>query len=112
MLAPNHLLLSWLGAAAFLRNRRERILVAYSGLAADIDGLGWLYDQLTANTSNCYLAFHHKAGHGIFAALVVAVLVCWLARSQRITAALCAFAALHLHILCDFAGSQGADGYH
>lgn len=110
MLAPNHLLLSWLGAAALLHNRRERILVAYSGLASDLDGFGWLYDQFN-NSTNLYLAFHHKAGHGIFAAIIFAVAVGWLARCQRLKAALCAFAAVHLHILCDLVGSQGADGF-
>lgn len=111
MLAPNHLLITWLGAAALLRNRRERILVAYSGLAADLDGLGWLYDQLTHNASNYYLALHHKAGHGIFAAIFIAAMVGIFACTQRIKATLCTFAAVHLHILCDLAGSQGADGY-
>ncbi len=110
-MAPNHLLLSWLGAATLLRHRRERILVAYSGLAPDLDGLGWLIDQYTQNATHYYAAFHHKAGHGILAALLIAGAVGCLARCQPIKAALCAFAIVHLHILCDMAGSRGADGY-
>ncbi len=92
-----HAELSWLAAQA-LAQRRDRRLVVLAGLAPDLDGL-----SLMAGVES-YGRWHHVLTHGILAALVVAGL-CGLAAQRRLPTALLAFAAFHLHLLCDIAGS-------
>jgi hypothetical protein len=56
--------------------------------------------------TNYYQEFHRVYGHGLPAALVIAAVVAVFAQS-RVRAALCAFAAVHLHFVCDILGSRG-----
>ena len=106
-----HLLLSWTSCVEFLKNRRERTIVALSGIAPDIDGLGVIIDKLTGTTSY-FLKFHHYIGHSIFAAVIFSTVACAIASSQRKTVWVFSFIVVHLHIICDVLGSKGPDGYH
>jgi len=92
-----HAELSWLAAQA-LPERRDRRLVLLAGIAPDLDGL-----SILAGVES-YGRWHHALTHGIVAALVVTAL-CGLAARRRMATALLAFAAFHLHLLCDLAGS-------
>lgn len=92
-----HAELSWL-AAQVLPERHDRRLVVLAGLAPDLDGLSVLAGV------DSYARWHHVATHGIAAAAGVAVVVGALGRRKLPTAAL-AFAAFHLHLVCDLAGS-------
>jgi inner membrane protein len=111
VLAPTHLLITWLSTVEILKTRRERVLVTLAGVAPDLDGLGWFYDRLSHGATHFYLSYHHQLGHNLIAATLCALLVYILSAQQRLIASGCAFAAVHLHILCDLLGSRGADGY-
>lgn len=106
-----HLLISWLSTVEVLRNRRERIVVAFSGVAPDLDGLGIIVDKITG-TTNYYQNFHHYFGHSIVSAFVISAIAMLLAKSQRKLVWLMSFMLVHVHILCDIIGSKGPDGYH
>ena len=86
-------------------------MVALSGMAPDIDGLGIIVDKATGLT-NYYQAYHHYLGHSLFSALVIASIASAIATAQRKVVWLLSFAVVHIHVLCDVIGSKGPDGYH
>jgi len=92
-----HAELSWL-AGVKLAARRDRLLVTLAGLAPDLDGLSLLAGE------EGYAKWHHVLTHGIVSAVAVSA-VCAAFASQRARVAAVAFAAFHLHLLCDLAGS-------
>lgn len=106
-----HLFASWLVAAKTTDNLRDRRLVALSGLAPDLDGLGIAADFTRHALQGgedffYYQKFHHTLLHGVFgAALIALVLACFAERRGRVL--LLSFLAAHLHFLCDLAGSRG-----
>jgi inner membrane protein len=105
-----HLLGSWLAAAGLTDNPRDRRLVTMAGVLPDLDGLGLLLDlpnRLLGRPETFYYAqYHHFLLHGVFGALALAGLAALLAR-HRGRVALAALAVVHLHLLCDLAGSRG-----
>ena len=105
-----HLIFSWLSGVEFLQNRRERAIVALSGLAPDIDGVGIIIDKVTG-TTNYYFEHHHYLGHSVFAAIAIATLASFLAKIQKLRVWFIALFVTHLHFICDIAGSKGPDGY-
>lgn len=105
-----HLLFSWLSGVNIFKNRRERRLVAVAGVAPDLDGLGLIIDKLSGTTSY-FNEYHHYFGHSIFSAIVIASFASVLAGRQKLMVWGAAFFVVHLHILCDIAGSKGADGH-
>jgi inner membrane protein len=109
-----HLASGWVLAVGAKAERRERALISAAAVFPDLDGLGLIPDLLTrgsASPTSYYPEFHHVLLHGIFGALVMAAIGGWLSRRRLWTAALC-FAAVHLHLLEDLAGSGGPDGDH
>lgn len=107
-----HFLAGWLVAVAPDLSRRERALIAFAGVAPDLDGLGIIPELLTANSAHplpWYSLYHHALGHNIGFALVVTAFAYGLARQRWKTAAL-TFLAFHLHLVCDILGSRGTDG--
>jgi hypothetical protein len=93
----SHLIVSWL-VGCRLREWRDRFLVAWSGLAPDLDGLTALAGE------EAFGRWHHTLTHGLpFAVCVATVAVCF--ARQRLTVTLLSLAAFHLHLLCDFLGS-------
>lgn len=109
-----HFLASWLVANAAPLDRRERAVVALSGLAPDIDGFGLGLDLLTRGTAsetNWWGDYHHTLGHNLVFALAAGTVALLLARKHRwLTCGLVLF-VVHLHLLCDIAGGLGPDGY-
>jgi hypothetical protein len=108
-----HFFAGWLVACAPGLTRRERAIVAFAGVVPDLDGIGVIPELVTANWARplpWYSLYHHVVGHNLVFALVVAGVAYALATRRRYTAAL-AFASFHLHLVCDLAGSRGADGY-
>jgi len=106
-----HLLISWLSSVEVLKERRERALVALSGVAPDLDGLGIIPDKLIG-TTNYYFEFHHYLGHSIISTFLIAGIASFFAKSQKLAVWLLAFILVHVHIFCDVIGSKGPDGYH
>jgi hypothetical protein len=94
---PTHLVASWL-VGYRLPTRRDRVLVAWAGMAPDLDGL-----TLLAGV-DAYARWHHVLTHGMVFAVITSVLCALLARA-RWRVALLAFAAFQLHIVCDLLGS-------
>lgn len=108
-----HFFAAWMLAATPGLTRRERGLICFAGVAPDLDGLGLIAEMATANaprTLAWYSNYHHVLGHNLAFALIITLLAASLARRRALTATL-AFAAFHLHLLGDLAGSRGADGY-
>jgi hypothetical protein len=107
-----HFFAGWLVGVAPGLSRRERALVAFAGVAPDLDGLGIIVEAATANSARplpWYSLYHHVLGHNLGFALLVTAVAFALARRRVQTAAL-VFAAFHVHLVCDLAGSRGTDG--
>jgi len=101
---PTHVLLGWLLAEAVPSlERRDRILVAATGLVPDLDGL-----TILAGTE-AYQAWHHVILHNVTAAVGYSALAALLARRRAVVGAL-ALVGFHLHLLGDYLGSAGPDG--
>jgi inner membrane protein len=80
-----------------LKKKRDRFLVALSGIFPDIDGLGILIsDEL-------YELWHHRLTHGLAGGIFVLVATTHISRNK--TVGLLSLAAYHLHLLCDLVGS-------
>ncbi|PCJ52047.1 MAG: hypothetical protein COA79_25045 [Planctomycetota bacterium] len=107
----SHFIISWIGSATFLKERRERILVACAGLAPDLDGAGIIIDFITG-TTNYYQEFHHYAGHSILSAIIFTLLATIIAKNQKLLVCSLTFLVVHIHYLCDIVGSKGPDGFH
>ena len=107
-----HLLAGWaVGNAADL-DPRDTAIVALAGVVPDIDGLGWVAEELTWDTETpllWYSEYHHVL-HNIGFALVCGAVALALSH-RRVRTGLLAFLSFHLHLLFDTAGSRAADGY-
>lgn len=93
---------------------RERALVVIASVSPDIDGLGIVVELATRNTSHPLFWFselHHLLAHNLLFAVLVAVACTIVARARPLLVGAVAFMAVHLHFLCDLAGSRGPDGY-
>jgi hypothetical protein len=93
----SHLIVSWL-VGQQLPERRDRLLVAYAGVAPDLDGLSLLAGI------DAYGQWHHVLTHGLMGAALVSVCTARLAK-DRLRACVLAVIAFHLHLLRDFFGS-------
>ncbi|MBQ4877916.1 metal-dependent hydrolase [Pseudoalteromonas luteoviolacea] len=110
-MAPGtHFLLSWALSATVLQNRRNRVLASLSGVAPDLDGIGVVVDLIFAKT-NLYGKYHHVLGHNLLAALLIASICAFLAKSHKVSMWCLSFICFHLHIICDVLGSKGPDGF-
>lgn len=92
-----HAELSWL-AGVRLASRRDWLLVTLAGVVPDADGLSLLLGE------EQYSRWHHVVTHGLVSAVAFGALFALLAERRAAVGAL-AFAAFHLHLLCDLAGS-------
>ncbi|MGH8673909.1 MAG: metal-dependent hydrolase [Burkholderiales bacterium] len=110
MQGPSHLLLSWYFADAVgVEKPRDRRIIAWSGLAPDIDVLAYagaiLYYRLDQNLAfeNVWRVVHHRYTHGLTFVLLTGI-VAWLlaaGSNARLRVALLAIAASGLHNFCD-----------
>jgi hypothetical protein len=94
---PTHLALAWL-VGHRLRERRDRRLVAWAGVAPDLDALSLL------GGAKGLSQYHHNLTHGIVAAVLVTALFAACARDRLKVAGL-ALITFHLHLLCDLVGA-------
>lgn len=109
MQGPSHLLVSWYFAdAAGLDSPRERSIVAWAGLAPDVDVLAYAgaiayygFDKDLA-FENVWRVVHHRYTHGLAFVLALGVAAWLLARpGTRARVALLAMAAAALHNFLD-----------
>lgn len=110
-----HFLIGWCiaGAVPGLQ-RRERSLITFSAVAADLDGLGMLVELPTRNGAHPVLwwtDYHHVLTHNVAAALVMAAIAFVVARHRRALTSFLALVGFHTHILGDVIGARGPDGY-
>ncbi|WP_018691862.1 metal-dependent hydrolase [Algicola sagamiensis] len=110
MTPTSHLLMSWLCTVPKISAPRERRLIALSGVAPDLDGIGIIWDWISGKT-HYYSDYHHVLGHGFIASIFIATLATAFAAQQRGKVFILSLFVVHLHILCDVIGSKGEDGY-
>src|SRR5262249_5189199 len=128
MSPATHFLAGWVMVGGTSLRRREKAAVVAAAVAPDLDGLGAIPEFLTRNSGHPLLWFsqYHHALHTLAFALVVALAAMLVSatanftlgpkiQGRRIpihpwTTACLAFLSVHLHLLCDLAGSRGPDG--
>lgn len=114
MQGPSHLVISWFFAdASGLGKPRERRIVAWAGLAPDVDVVAYLgaivwyrFDQGAA-FENVWKVIHHRYTHNLAFALVAGIVAYGLARGDgrsRLRVALLALLACALHNFLDLVG--------
>jgi inner membrane protein len=97
MHVQTHLMASW-AIGCKLTERRDRRLVAWAGVAPDIDSVSLLFGL------DRYIRWHHVLTHNLLAAVVTAGVVAAVAK-ERGRAAVLAFVAFHVHFVLDTVGS-------
>ncbi|MDH4265583.1 MAG: metal-dependent hydrolase [Deltaproteobacteria bacterium] len=106
-----HFLASWSLADALRLRARDRALATWCGVLPDADGLGVLLDganRLLGRAGSWYYGdYHHAVLHGVFAAVVIPVVMSFFA-AQRLRMFAVGVLAVHFHFLCDVVGSRGA----
>lgn len=110
MSPATHLLISWAAADAVPLDPRDRKLVTWCGVLPDLDGLGVLADlanELLGRPETYYYpSYHHFLSHGLPAAVLLPVLLGLCGRS-KVRVWIWGLVVVHLHLLCDLAGSRG-----
>lgn len=110
MQGPSHLLVSWFYAdASGIDSARDRRIVAWAGLAPDIDVLAYagalVYYRLDQDAAfeNVWRAVHHHYTHGLAFVLLTGVMAWMIAsnRSNRWRVAAFATLASAIHNFCD-----------
>jgi hypothetical protein len=97
MQVPIHLAVSWL-IGHRLPELRDRRLVAWSGVVADMDALSLL------GGAAAYSEYHHVVTHGVVAAVVGTAVWTAFAR-DRWKVLWLSLLAFHVHLVCDLLGS-------
>jgi hypothetical protein len=106
-----HLFASWVVSSKTTNNLRDRRLVALSGILPDVDGAGMVVDVVRQAFFQgegffYFQKYHHLWLHGAFGAVLIgAALACFARERWRVF--LLAILMVHLHMLCDLAGSRG-----
>lgn len=107
-----HFLAGWLVANAGRLERRDRALVAVSGVIPDIDGLGIISAVTNWDSGHglaLYGEYHHVLAHNIFFGVTVAAAAYAISKNKRVTAFL-SLLSFHLHLLGDLLSGRGPDG--
>ena len=101
MHVPTHILSGWCLGNLLPLTPRERLGCMIAATAADLDGLGIIFGQ------EAYWEYHHKLGHNLFFAVVIAgVLTIFLSNRRRRAAGFALYLAMaHLHLVLDYFGS-------
>lgn len=110
MQGPSHLMLSWYFAeAAGVDTPRDRRVVAWAGLAPDVDVLAYVgaivYYRLDKDLAfeNVWQVAHHRYTHGLFFVLATGVVAWFIASKgpERVRVALLAMLASAIHNFLD-----------
>jgi inner membrane protein len=108
-----HLLIGWAVASSDPSlSKRERAFVTCASVIPDIDGLGIVAEQLTANSKHpltWWSDYHHVLAHNIGFAVLVTVAAMIFAR-RKVKTGLLVFLSFHLHLIADLIGARGPDG--
>jgi membrane-bound metal-dependent hydrolase YbcI (DUF457 family) len=114
MQGPSHLVISWFVAdASGLDRARDRRIVAWSGLAPDVDvvaylgALAWYRFDKELAFENVWKVVHHRYTHNLAFVLAIGALAWWLAQGDarhRWRVAALAMLACGLHNFLDLVG--------
>ena len=109
-----HALFGW-GVATLLpgASRVEKAWIVAAAVAPDLDGLGILAELPTRKSSSplfWWSEYHHLLFHNLLFAVLLSLAAAMFNR-RRTLLGFAVFASVHLHYLCDLAGSRGPDGY-
>lgn len=108
----SHFFIGWSVANVARIDKRDRALVTLAGVVPDLDGLGIVVEKATQHSARPLLwwsDYHHVISHNIGFGLFLLIVV-FLAAKKRVTSALLAFVAFHLHLICDLIGARGPSG--
>jgi membrane-bound metal-dependent hydrolase YbcI (DUF457 family) len=114
---PSHLMLSWYFAeSAGIASARDRRIVAWSGLAPDVEVLAyagaivWYGFDKDRAFENVWQVAHRHYTHGIAFVLLTGIVAWWLASpgSSRARVAMFAMLASAIHNFCDLVGGGAA----
>src|SRR5258708_8383696 len=95
-------------------SRRGKALVTLASVAPDLDALGFIAEMATQHSRAplfWWTDYHHILCHNLAFALVIGIASGLIADGRRLLVGVLAFAAVHVHIIEDIAGSRGPDGY-
>ena len=96
---PTHILSGWcVGNAVPSISARERLFCMIAATAPDLDGVGIVFGEET------YWSYHHRLGHNVFAALLIAGMLATFSR-RRPLAFVIYLALAHVHFILDYFGS-------
>jgi hypothetical protein len=97
---PTHILSGWCVGNLLPFTPRERVFCMVAAAVADVDGLGRIVSEAA------YWDYHHRLGHNIFFATIVAgVMAAGSARQRRGIACVAYLALAHVHLVLDYFGS-------
>jgi len=107
-----HFFVGWVSGLPLELERRDRALIVVSSMIPDVDGLPVLLDLLKGHSPEemQFWSDYHHSLHNLAFAAVFCIACAAFARRRAVTALVC-FAVMHLHYLCDIAGSRGPDDY-
>ena len=95
---PTHILSGWCIGNVLPLNARERVFCMVAASVADFDGLGIIFGE------EIYWNYHHKLGHNVFFAALLAAGLAALSSRKRL-AFIAYFLLAHLHLVLDYLGS-------
>ena len=108
-----HGLISWSVANTSRLGRKDRTIVTIAGVLPDLDGAGLIFDFFSRNSPqqlDLWSKYHHVLCHNIGFYIIIAI-AAYLLSDRRWTTSILVGICFHLHLLCDFIGSRGPDGY-
>ena len=98
---PTHILSGWcVGNLIGKFTARERMFCMVAAAVADVDGLGRIVSE------ELYWDFHHRLGHNVFfAAIVAGAMAAASTRGRRLVGFVIYLLLAHVHIVLDYFGS-------
>ncbi len=107
-----HIFAGWMLGERVMQERKDVAIITWSGVAPDLDGLGMAVDYFNyfagLPVTTYYDDYHHYLGHGLPAAIVIALVAMAFARDRwRVFA--WSLLAVHIHFIMDLLGSRGSN---
>ena len=95
---PTHILSGWCAGSLLPFTARERLFCMIAASAADVDGVPIIFGE------QAYWAWHHKVGHNVFFAALLAGGMAAFSTRKRLSF-VAYFLLAHLHLVLDYFGS-------
>ncbi len=105
-----HGLIGWVAGQRYAVEKRDVALLTFASVAPDLDALGVVFDVFSGGEAELFSRYHHVWGHNIFFCLVLTIFA-YIFSKEKLKSALLFFCIFHLHLVCDFIGARGPDGF-